>query len=156
MKWDDALDVWAAHGVGGFMGAILLGVFALKSVNPAGADGLITGNWTFFGWQVLATVVCAAYAFVATFLILKLIKAVRHDPGAGLRGAQGPRRDRVRRDRLRPDVTDRAAQTRSSRRPPDRRAEGRGRKGAAPPLGRTTLPAELTGDPTSARRKPAA
>ena len=45
MKWDDALDVWAAHGVGGFMGAILLGVFALKSVNPAGADGLITGNW---------------------------------------------------------------------------------------------------------------
>jgi Amt family ammonium transporter len=55
------------------MGAILLGVFALKSVNPNGANGLITGNFTFFGWQVLATVVCATYAFVATFLILKLI-----------------------------------------------------------------------------------
>ena len=75
MKWDDALDVWACHGVGGVLGTILLGVFALKSVNPAGADGLIAGNWSFFGWQVLATVVIAAYAFVATFLILKLINA---------------------------------------------------------------------------------
>ena len=55
------------------MGAILLGVFALKSVNPAGADGLIAGNFTFFGWQVIATIVCAAYAFIATFLILKVI-----------------------------------------------------------------------------------
>src|SRR5664280_1274590 len=73
MKWDDALDVWACHGVGGVLGTILLGVFALKSVNPNGADGLIAGNWTFFGWQVLATVIVASYAFVATFLILKII-----------------------------------------------------------------------------------
>ena len=75
MKWDDALDVWACHGVGGVIGTILLGVFALKTVNPAGADGLIAGNWSFFGWQVLATVVIAAYAFGATYLILKLINA---------------------------------------------------------------------------------
>ena len=75
MDWDDALDVWACHGVGGLLGTILLGVFALKTVNPAGADGLITGNWSFFGWQVLATVVIASYAFVVTFLILKLINA---------------------------------------------------------------------------------
>jgi len=67
--------VWACHGVGGLLGTILLGVFALKSVNPAGADGLIAGNWSFFGWQVLATVVVAGYAFMATFLILKLINA---------------------------------------------------------------------------------
>jgi Amt family ammonium transporter len=89
MKWDDALDVWAAHGVGGFMGTILLGVFALKSVNPAGAQGLITGNFTFFGWQVLATVVCATYAFVATFLILKLINVfgpIRVPDSVELRG----------------------------------------------------------------------
>jgi ammonia channel protein AmtB len=89
MKWDDALDVWAAHGVGGFMGTILLGVFALKSVNPAGADGLITGNWSFFGWQVLATVVVAAYAFVATYLILKLINmfgSIRVPDAVELRG----------------------------------------------------------------------
>ena len=75
LKWDDALDVWACHGVGGVIGTVLLGVFALKTVNPAGADGLIAGNWSFFGWQVLATVVIAAYAFGATFLILKVINA---------------------------------------------------------------------------------
>src|SRR5205814_9255316 len=40
LKWDDALDVWAAHGVGGLMGTILLGAFAFLSVNTAGADGL--------------------------------------------------------------------------------------------------------------------
>jgi Amt family ammonium transporter len=73
MQWDDALDVWACHGVGGVIGTILLGVFALKTVNPAGADGLITGNWSFFGWQVLATVVVAAYAFGMTWGILKVI-----------------------------------------------------------------------------------
>ena len=44
MKWDDALDVWAAHGVGGIMGSILLGVFASKAINAAGADGLLRGQ----------------------------------------------------------------------------------------------------------------
>lgn len=71
------------------MGTILLGVFALKSVNPNGADGLITGNFTFFGWQVIATIVCAAYAFVATFLILKLIDvfgSIRVPDSVELRG----------------------------------------------------------------------
>ena len=73
MNWDDALDVWAAHGVGGTLGMILLGVFALKSVNSHGAKGLISGHRHFFGWQVVTAVVVAAYAFVATFLILKAI-----------------------------------------------------------------------------------
>ncbi len=73
MKWDDALDVWAAHGVGGTLGIILLGVFATYAVNPAGGQGLITGHFHFFGWQVMTAVVVAAYAFVATYLILKLI-----------------------------------------------------------------------------------
>jgi Amt family ammonium transporter len=73
MHWDDALDVWAAHGVGGTLGIILLGVFATYAVNPAGGQGLITGHWHFFGWQVMTAVVVAAYAFVATYLILKLI-----------------------------------------------------------------------------------
>ena len=71
------------------LGTILLGVFALKSVNPAGADGLITGNLTFFGWQVLATVIIAAYSFVVTFLILKAINAfgsIRVPDAAELRG----------------------------------------------------------------------
>lgn len=73
MKWDDALDVWAAHGVGGLMGTILLGVFALLSVNAAGADGLIAGNPSFFGIQVGASAIVAVYAFVVTWLILKVL-----------------------------------------------------------------------------------
>ena len=73
MKWDDALDVWAAHGVGGLLGSILLGVFAYLSVNSAGADGLAAGNATFFGKQVAAAFLIAAYAFVMTWIILKVI-----------------------------------------------------------------------------------
>ena len=73
MDLDDALDVWAAHGVGGLLGSILLGVFAYKSVNARGADGLLAGNAGFFGWQVAAALIVATYAFVMTFLILKFL-----------------------------------------------------------------------------------
>ena len=72
-KWDDALDVWAAHGVGGVTGTILLGVFAYASVNAAGADGLIAGSAAFFGKQLLGTLLVAAYAFALTWLILKVL-----------------------------------------------------------------------------------
>jgi Amt family ammonium transporter len=72
-KWDDALDVWAAHGVGGLMGTILLGAFAFLSVNAAGADGLFAGNPKFFGIQVAAGAIVAAYAFAVTWLILKVL-----------------------------------------------------------------------------------
>src|SRR6266568_6861129 len=43
LRWDDALDVWGVHGVGGALGIVLLGVFATTSFNPAGADGLVFG-----------------------------------------------------------------------------------------------------------------
>ncbi len=76
MKWDDALDVWGVHGVGGFLGTILLGVFASKAVNSAGADGLIYGGGTFFGKQVIAVVVASAYAFIFTYIMLALINRV--------------------------------------------------------------------------------
>jgi Amt family ammonium transporter len=73
MKWDDALDVWAAHGVGGLLGSILLGVFAYLAINPTGHDGLVAGNAAFFGKQVAAAVLVAAYAFGVTWLILKVL-----------------------------------------------------------------------------------
>jgi ammonium transporter, Amt family len=73
LGWDDALDVWGAHGVGGLLGTILLGVFAFKSVNAAGADGLFAGNPAFFGKQVAAALITAVYSFGMTFLILKFI-----------------------------------------------------------------------------------
>ena len=73
MKWDDALDVWAAHGVGGVLGTILLGVFGYLSINASGSNGLAAGNATFFGKQVAAALLVAAYAFVMTWIILKIL-----------------------------------------------------------------------------------
>ena len=76
LQWDDALDVWGVHGVGGCLGIILLGVFASKLWNPNGADGLLAGNPSFFLKQVVATVVCSAWAFLFTYGCLWLISRV--------------------------------------------------------------------------------
>jgi len=76
MKWDDALDVWGVHGIGGVLGTILLGVFASTAVNSAGADGLLFGNGSFFIKEVIAVVVASAYAFVFTYLMLALINMI--------------------------------------------------------------------------------
>ncbi len=74
--WDDALDVWGVHGVGGFLGICLLGLFASKAWNPAGADGLFLGDPSFFGKQLAAAVVCSAWAFGFTYGMLWLISHV--------------------------------------------------------------------------------
>jgi len=71
-NWDDALDVWGVHGVGGILGVILTGVFALKSIN--GVSGLIEGNVHQFLVELLGVAIVAAYSFVLTYLLLKLIK----------------------------------------------------------------------------------
>ncbi|MCW3085933.1 MAG: Ammonium transporter [Bacteroidetes bacterium] len=71
--WDDALDVWGVHGMGGVLGTILLGVFASKFVNPAGADGLIHGGTEFFIKETVATLGAAAYAFIFTYIMLIVI-----------------------------------------------------------------------------------
>ena len=68
--WDDALDVWGVHGVGGYTGILLLGIFATKAVNPAGADGLLFGNPTFFFKEFVAVTAVALYAFVFTYAAL--------------------------------------------------------------------------------------
>lgn len=70
LDWDDALDVWGVHGVGGAMGSILVGVFAVSSIN--GASGLIEGNVNQLLVQLLAVVITGVYAFVVTLLILKV------------------------------------------------------------------------------------
>jgi Amt family ammonium transporter len=70
---DDTLDVWAAHGMGGVTGAILTGVFAEKVINSAGANGLLFGNPGQLLIQILAVAATAAYSFVVTFLLLKLL-----------------------------------------------------------------------------------
>jgi len=76
MKWDDALDVWGVHGVGGVFGTILLGVFASKAINSAGADGLIYGGGYFFLKQVVAVAAASIYAFVFTYLMLIIINKI--------------------------------------------------------------------------------
>jgi Amt family ammonium transporter len=69
MNWDDALDVWACHGVGGVLGTILTGVFAVTAIN--GVSGLVEGNLHQFGIQTLAAVFVLVYGFGVTWLILK-------------------------------------------------------------------------------------
>ena len=74
MNLDNALEVWGVHGMGGFLGTILLGVFASRSINASGANGLIYGNFAFFGKQVAVSLIAAAYAFVFTYAMLYIIK----------------------------------------------------------------------------------
>lgn len=83
LGWDDALDVWGVHGVGGLVGTILLGVFASKAWNANGADGLLLGNTAFFVNQLIAVAISGIWAFVFTYGMLWLINLftpVRVDP----------------------------------------------------------------------------
>lgn len=73
MKWDDALDVWGVHGVGGVLGTIMLGIFATTTINTAGADGLWFGGSTFFIKQLVAVAAASLYAFLFTYIMLILI-----------------------------------------------------------------------------------
>lgn len=72
--WDDALDVWGVHGVGGLIGTVLLGIFAQKYVN--GQSGLIEGNFGFFAKQTISVLVASAYAFLFTYIMLVLINLI--------------------------------------------------------------------------------
>ena len=76
LAWDDALDVWGVHGIGGLLGIILLGVFSSVAINPAGGVGLVYGSGAFFGKQVAAGLGASAYAFVFTYAMLKLIDRI--------------------------------------------------------------------------------
>jgi Amt family ammonium transporter len=72
-NWDDALDVWGVHGVGGSIGVVALGLFATTSVNAGGTDGLLYGNSRFFAVEVFAVLAASAYAFVFTYAMLWII-----------------------------------------------------------------------------------
>jgi Amt family ammonium transporter len=79
-RYDDSLDAFGVHGVGGTIGALATGLFAQAAVNPAGADGLLFGNPSLFGIQALAAGVTMAYSMAVTFLLLVLL-----DKALGLR-----------------------------------------------------------------------
>lgn len=73
---DDALDVFAVHGVGGIWGAIATGIFADASLNGIGADGLLYGNPEQLVKQIVAVVAVIAYVSVVSFVLLKFVNAV--------------------------------------------------------------------------------
>jgi len=76
IRLDDSLDVIGIHGVGGVIGSIFLGIFACKAINPAGADGLLFGNPQLLTIQIIGVVVVGSYAFVVSWILLKLIDAL--------------------------------------------------------------------------------
>jgi len=76
LGYDDALDVVGVHLVGGVLGSVLLGVFADKAVNPAGADGLLNGGGGgLVGKQAVAVVATLAFSGILTFIIAKGVEA---------------------------------------------------------------------------------
>ena len=77
-KMDDALDVFACHGVGGIWGSIATGLFAAKYINPTGADGLLYGNPSLLSAQCIALVAVATFAFAGSYVLLQLVNAFTH------------------------------------------------------------------------------
>jgi ammonium transporter, Amt family len=73
LKFDDSLDTFPIHGVGGTVGAILTGIFATKQVNELGNDGLLFGNPGLVWTQFVGVVATYIFAAVGTFVILKLL-----------------------------------------------------------------------------------
>ncbi|MFA4991136.1 MAG: ammonium transporter [Candidatus Omnitrophota bacterium] len=76
LGYDDALDAFGVHGIGGIWGAIATGLFASKAVNPAGSDGLFYGNPHQLFVQLTAVLVTMAYSALMTFIIYKAVNAV--------------------------------------------------------------------------------
>jgi len=76
LQWDDALDVWGVHGVGGFLGIVSCGVFASLAFNPAGANGLLNGNSHFFLVELGAVLISSVWAFVFTYGMLWIIDRI--------------------------------------------------------------------------------
>jgi Amt family ammonium transporter len=86
LGYDDSLDAFGVHGVGGTLGAILTGIFATTDVNPAGAQGVLydpAGGMSLLKGQLAATAVTIVFAAVVTFVLLKIL-----DVTMGLRVSQ--------------------------------------------------------------------
>src|SRR5262249_34918538 len=83
IKYDDSLDAFGVHGVGGFLGAVLTGVFCYEAVNPAvkvgdevvsgGANGLLTGHPGQVVMQLVAAVAAAVFAMLASLILVKVL-----------------------------------------------------------------------------------
>ncbi len=89
LQFDDSLDTFPVHGVGGTVGAILAGIFATTEVNAAGKDGLLRGNFNQFLIQIVAVAIAYVFAGIGTFILLKILAAtvgLRLKPEAEMQG----------------------------------------------------------------------
>lgn len=88
-RLDETLDVLGAHGIAGLTGILFIGFFAQEQWNGL-ADGLFYGDASTLGWQAVAALVAPAYAFITTFVLLKLVARVmplrvaEHEEAIGL------------------------------------------------------------------------
>jgi Amt family ammonium transporter len=76
MAWDDALDVWGVHGVGGILGTLMLGILATTALNPGGTEGLLHGNMHFFLVQCAALLIASIWAFAFTLGMLWVVDRI--------------------------------------------------------------------------------
>lgn len=76
LSYDDSLDAFGVHGVGGTIGALATGLFAQKLVNPAGNNGLFFGNPAQFAVQAIGVLAAMAYSVTVTFVLLKILDAL--------------------------------------------------------------------------------
>jgi ammonium transporter, Amt family len=74
--YDDSLDAWGVHGVGGALGALLTGAFAKKAINSAGSGWLTDGNGAQMLYQFIDVAVVFVYCAIGTFIILKVIDLI--------------------------------------------------------------------------------
>ncbi|MBZ0156737.1 MAG: ammonium transporter [Alphaproteobacteria bacterium] len=87
--YDDSLDAFGVHGIGGIIGTLCVGLFAQKAINPGGDNGMFFGNPKLLLTQALAIAVVALYSFLVTIVLLKLIGSLvglRVDPEEELMG----------------------------------------------------------------------
>ena len=76
LGYDDSLDVFGVHGIGGIWGTLATGIFAATAINSGGADGLLLGNAKLLLIQIIYLVVCIAYALVVTWILYKIVDAL--------------------------------------------------------------------------------
>lgn len=88
--YDDSLDAFGVHGVGGALGVLLVGLFATRAVNAGGSNGLFHGGSSLLLHQVVAMAVCAAFSFTVSWILLKVVdkfiglRVTEHEENVGL------------------------------------------------------------------------
>ena len=76
LGYDDSLDAFGVHGVGGALGAVLTGVFASSAINSLGSGALLDGNWGQVGKQLIGVLATFVYCGIGTFVLLKIVDVV--------------------------------------------------------------------------------